>query len=40
MIGYFGKYISNFSKKAAPLYEHLKKTDENNKSSKSSVNCK
>ena len=40
MVAYFRKYISNFSKKAAPLYELLKKTDENNKSFKSSINWK
>ena len=40
MVGYFRKCISNFSKKASSLYELLKKTDENNKSSKSSINWK
>ena len=40
IVGYFRKYISNFSKRAAPLYQLSKKTDENNKSSKSSINWK
>lgn len=31
IVGYFRKYISDFSRKAAPLYELLTKTDENNK---------
>ena len=37
MVGYFRKYIANFSKKAAPLYQLLKKTTDSKNSSKSSV---
>ena len=37
MVGYFRKYIANFSKKAAPLYQLLKKTTDSKNSSKSFV---
>ena len=37
MVGYFRKYIANFSKKAVPLYQLLKKTTDSKNSSKSSV---
>ena len=37
MIGYFRKYIPNFSKTAEPLYGLLKKTDGQSNTSKSLI---
>ena len=39
-VGYFRKYIANFSKKAATLYQLLKKTTGSKNSSKSTVTWK
>ena len=40
MVGYFRKYIGNFSKKAATLYQLLKKTSDSKTFSKWSVTWK
>ena len=40
IFGYFRKCIANFSKKASPLYQPLKKTSYSKNSSKSSVTWK